>query len=100
MIPSYQHEYACGNLIAALKGVEKYSVFAELTLFIEKEYIPDICLYPKRKVEFGAEDIIRMTEMPVLAVEVLSPSQTTQDVLEKFTVFSARGSHRVGSSAR
>ncbi len=51
-----------------------------------KEFIPDVALYSKRKMK-RSEDIIRMTEMPLLAVEILSPKQSSQDVLEKIKVY-------------
>lgn len=92
MSPSYQHSYVCLNLGSALKQLGTYSVFSELTLLIDnKDYIPDICIYPKRRVVFGSGDIVRMTEMPSAAVEVLSPSQTFQDALEKFAVYFKAG---------
>ncbi len=92
MSPSYQHSYVCLNLGSALKQLDAYSVFSELTLLIDdKDYIPNICIYPKRRVVFGAEDIVRMTEMPSAVIEVLSPSQTFQDALEKFAVYFKAG---------
>jgi Uma2 family endonuclease len=54
---------------------------------IEKEYIPDLCVYPKRKVDLSADDIIRMTEMPIGIMEVLSPRQSILDIQEKFPVY-------------
>ena len=91
MSPSYQHGYVCLNLGSALKQLDVYSIFSELTLLIEKDYIPDICVYPKRRVDFIAEDIIKMTEMPLAVMEVLSPSQTIMEVLEKFEVYFEAG---------
>jgi Uma2 family endonuclease len=87
MSPSYQHGYVCLNLGSALKQLKKFSVFSELTLMIEKEYIPDLCVYPKRKVDLSADDIIRMTEMPIGIMEVLSPRQSILDIQEKFPVY-------------
>lgn len=92
MSPSYHHAYIAGNLIAAFHDLKKYSVFSELTLQIEgKDYVPDISLYPKRTINYAAGDIIRMTEMPLLAVEVLSPSQGSQEILDKFSIYFAAG---------
>ncbi|MDM8526268.1 Uma2 family endonuclease [Desulfococcaceae bacterium HSG8] len=81
------YESVCLNPGSALKQPDAYSVFSELTLLIDdKDYIPDICIYPKRRMVFGTEDIVRMTEMPSAVIEVLSPSQTFQDALEKFAI--------------
>ncbi len=89
MSPSYHHAYIAGNLITAFNNLKKYSVFS---LQIEgQDYIPDIALYSKRKVNFSAGDIVRMTEMPLLVVEILSPSQGSQDVLDKFRIYFGAG---------
>ena len=57
--------------------------FSELTLQIEgKDYIPDVCLYLKKPMNFAGSDILRMTELPLLAIEVLSPTQGTQEIIE------------------
>ena len=88
MSPSYYHGYVCSKLIVALSSVPDVNVITELTLQIgEKDYIPDICPYAKRPVNLSAEDMIRMTEMPLLAVEILSPTQPAQDVLSKFRTY-------------
>lgn len=92
MSPSYHHAYIAGNLIAIFHALKSYSVFSELTLQIGgKDYVPDISLYPKRTINYIAGDIIRMTEMPLLVVEVLSPSQGSQEILEKFSVYFGSG---------
>jgi len=36
-------------------------------------------------------DILKMAEMPLLVVEILSPRQGTQEILEKFAVYFALG---------
>ncbi len=91
MTPSYHHAYLSGNVIAALHKLKKYSVFSELALQMEKDYIADVCVYPKRKIYFSAGDMIKMTEMPLLAVEILSPTQGTQEILEKFVAYFQAG---------
>ncbi|MDM8550549.1 Uma2 family endonuclease [Desulfobacterales bacterium HSG2] len=92
MNPSCHHAYIAGNLITAFNNLKKYSVFSELTLEIGgKEHIPDICLYPKRKIDFSVDDIIRMKEMPLLTVEILSPTQGSQEALDKFKIYFGAG---------
>jgi Uma2 family endonuclease len=88
MSPSYYHAYICSRLSVALNTLEDYMVFSELTLQIQgKDYVPDIALYPKRPIDFTAEDIVKMTEMPALVVEVLSPTQAAQEILGKFPIY-------------
>lgn len=92
MSPSYHHAYLSSNLIVALHPFKTYSVFSELTVQIDgKDYIPDICLYPKKTMNFASGDILRMTEMPLLAIEVLSPTQGTQEIIDKFKLYFAAG---------
>ncbi|GAK49272.1 protein containing DUF820 [Candidatus Moduliflexus flocculans] len=92
MSPSYYHSYICTNVASALKSEGTYSVFTELTLVIEgKDYIPDVSLYPKRAVMLGKRDIVKMTEMPLTAIEIVSPSQTMDDALTKFDIYFRAG---------
>jgi len=88
MSPSYHHAYLSSRIIAVLSEFKDYSVFSELTLRIEdKNYVPDISLYKKRKINFKSGDILQMTEMPLLAIEILSPSQGTQEIIDKFHIY-------------
>jgi Uma2 family endonuclease len=75
------------RLTTLLGSYQQYSIFTELSIEIEgKEYIPDICVYPKREIDFF-HDIIRMTELPLLAIEVLSPSQVMQELVDKIEIY-------------
>lgn len=92
MSPSYYHSYLCANVISALKHEGTYSIFTELTLAIDgKDYIPDVSVYPKRTVILGKRDIGRMSDMPLTAIEIVSPSQTMDDALMKFEVYFRAG---------
>jgi len=87
MSPSLNHSCVQVALGAALFNLKQYSVFSELSLEIEgREYIPDICVYSKREINF-VRDIVRMTEMPLLAIEILSPSQVIQELLDKIEIY-------------
>ena len=91
MIASYHYSHAKAKLISALLKLEdKFTVFAELTLKIaEKDFQPDACLYLKREVDYSLPDIVRMTEMPVLAIEIISQAQTTDEIMERIAVYFA-----------
>lgn len=108
MSPSKHHAYLQANLIAALKKLPNYTVFSELTLLLKTsdaepvasveasvaelvEAIPDICLYPKQTINVFEEDTIKMTELPLLAIEILSPSQAVQIALDKFKMYFQAG---------
>lgn len=91
MSPSFNHSYLQARLVAELFATKKYTVLSELSLDIDgKEYRPDICLYPIRKADYF-RDIIRMKEMPLLAVEILSMSQTPQELIDKFDIYFKAG---------
>jgi Uma2 family endonuclease len=59
---------------------------SQFELKSKEEVKPDICLYPKRGLS-RPKDILKMKEMPLLAVEILSPKQGTYDILEKFRLY-------------
>jgi len=101
-VGSFKHSSAQANLAFLLKRLGKYSVLTDLSLDISKvdiskfdistkeEIKPDVCIYPKRKMNL-LDDILRMSEMPLLAIEVLSPKQGVYDILEKFKLYFALG---------
>jgi Uma2 family endonuclease len=43
-------------------------------------------VYPKREIDF-VRDILRMTEIPLLAIEILSPSQAVQELVDKIEIY-------------
>ena len=45
--------------------------------------VPDVAIYPKLQIDF-LNDITSMTQMPITAVEIISPSQTHDEILAKF----------------
>ncbi|MEZ4859954.1 MAG: Uma2 family endonuclease [Caldilineaceae bacterium] len=95
---SFNHGYTQTRLIVLLDKLENYTPITELSLDIrgvdlskfdlrtKEEIKPDICLYPKRG-RSQPRDILRMKEMPLLAIEILSPKQGSYDILEKFKVY-------------
>ena len=82
--PSWNHSEIDFALTAALLPYRKeYSIKPELSLELTTgKATPDLCLYSKRQAN-AAKDIIRMTEAPLLTVEILSPKQAYDDIWEK-----------------
>jgi len=67
---SRNHSYFQARLAITLGNLEKYTVFTELSLDIETEYgikepKPDVCLYPKQRID-PVNDVLKMSEMPLL----------------------------------
>ena len=92
MSPSYYRSYLCTNVASVLKSEGTYSIFTKLTLAIDgNDYIPDVSVYPKRKMEWRKRDIVRMTEMPLTAIEIVSPSQALDEALSKFEIYFRAG---------
>lgn len=85
-LPSRNHGYVQFLISGALHPYRRqYTIASELTLQLGSlQGTPDLCVYPKMEVNFQ-EDEARMTEPPLLAVEIVSPSQSTQDVVDKIT---------------
>lgn len=91
-MPSLNHAIVQDNLCAQFRKDGKFRVLPELTLDIDgKSLTPDISLYSRSlRVDFKV-DIIRMPEPPLLAVEIFSPRQGTQDVLDKLPIYFEHG---------
>jgi len=97
---SHNHSMVQANLAHLFKLLDAYTVFIELSLDassldserynVRDEVMPDVCLYPERSLSVP-RDILRMTEMPLLVVEILSPRQGTGSILEKFEAYFALG---------
>ena len=83
-MPSFNHSYICNRLLQQLFTNDQIEALPELTLNIEKGLTPDISIYPKEKVapDF-LNDYAKFSEMPLIAIEVISASQNIQDLLEK-----------------
>ena len=91
-MPSRLHAYVQSMLIAEFAKDADYQPFSELSLHLpgDKPRTPDICLYPRRVQDWLHDDTI-ITEPPALVVEIFSPSQTGQELMEKVQAYLATG---------
>ncbi|TAE15301.1 MAG: Uma2 family endonuclease [Bacteroidetes bacterium] len=83
--PSKFHSKVQANIVfeLTLHYEQQYDTFSELTLeFTEGDIVPDICLFQKGVLSF-AEEEIRVSVPPVLAIEILSPTQSLHELLTK-----------------
>ena len=97
---SFNHSAVQANLAYLLKRIGTFTVTVELSLdssSLDKslfathdELIPDLCVYPQREL-VKSDDILRMTEMPIIAIEVLSFRQFASTLIEKFKAYFALG---------
>ncbi len=90
--PSFNHGVVQHRLGTALSSFSAFTLASELTLkFPDGEKLtPDLCAYPRRTIDWS-RDIIGMTEMPRMVVEIVSPCQGFQDIMEKLDRFFAHG---------
>lgn len=101
-VGSFNHGYLLIRLGVLFERLEIYTAVGDVSLDISKadlsnfdlkmreEIKPDICLYPKRGLQ-RPKDILKMQEMPLLAVEILSPKQGLYEIVEKFRLYFALG---------
>lgn len=92
-MPSRNHGKIQARLSQLLlnRHSEQYDVMSEVTLVLpERDVTPDIAIYPKRPDDWQ-HDEVKITEMPLLAVEIVSPSQRLSEVEDK-----VRQYHRAG----
>lgn len=86
-MPTLNHAYVQSNLLAELKVRYKktFTALSELNLSMPQrpDTVPDIAIYPKLQIDF-LHDIQSMTQMPLTAIEIISPSQSNDDILAKF----------------
>jgi Uma2 family endonuclease len=81
-MPSFNHGFVQAMITGVLLDQQDdLMVVNELTLQLGDDRVtPDVCVYPHRTVNFQ-DDVVAMTEMPLLAVEILSPTQGVQEVV-------------------
>lgn len=85
-MPSRNHSLVQNRLsfILTRDYDSEFSFMSELNLaLLPKDATPDICIYPKMKVNLEEDDVLKMTEPPLTAIEILSPKQALDDLVEK-----------------
>ncbi len=103
---SLNHSFTQARITALLSGNEKFTTFVKLSLDVSQtdlsqfglkskdELKPDVCLY---KAVSGSpepdpqDDVLRVSQMPALAIEIISPKQGIDDILTKFKAYFALG---------
>jgi Uma2 family endonuclease len=84
-MPSLNHSVAQTHLILALAAYrDRFMTLSELTLDLGDNgpMTPDLSIYPPLEIDF-TDDEVRMTEPPLVAVEILSPTQPADDLVQK-----------------
>jgi Uma2 family endonuclease len=99
---SLNHSLTQAQLVRSLPN-DKFTITVELSLDIsqidtkqfglkaKEELKPDVCLYPNSVVFSKPRDILRMSNMPLLSIEILSPTQSVEELLAKIQAYFALG---------
>jgi Uma2 family endonuclease len=105
-MPSLRHSSVQTNLTVLLGSEERFETFIELSLDTgdidlrrfklkaRDELVPDISVYIESPPTFDEEvedDLLKVSQMPALAIEVLSPSQSVNFLLRKIKAYFALG---------
>ena len=89
--PSHNHSAVQTNLVFELARDREFRVHSELTLeIIGKPLTPDLSVYPRTPLDLR-HDVSRRTDPPLLVVEILSPQQPVQEVMDKIDTYFAFG---------
>lgn len=91
-MPSLNHSSIQTNLVMELVPFRhQFRIASELSLSLSNwPSVPDICIYPKMPINLG-EDVTAMTEPPLCAIEIISPSQSVDEMREKAEKYFAHG---------
>jgi len=100
---SLNHSIVQARLTGLLFNDERFTPAVELSLDVsqidlsqfgfraKEELKPDISLYQGHRELSSFDDVLRMTEMPLLVIEILSPKQTLDELLAKFKAYFTLG---------
>ena len=83
-MPSVNQSYICLRILKQLLANEALEPLPELTLDIANGVTPDICVFPKNTLQPNLlHDVPKCPVKPLLAIEVVSASQTIAEMLQK-----------------
>lgn len=91
-VPSYNHSKVQMRLgVEFSRSGPGFDILSELRLIIRgKPYYPDLCLFPKRPKDW-LHDVVEMADPPLMAVEILSPTQGFNTVSAKLDIYFEHG---------
>ncbi len=91
MAASNIHSAVQVNLAHELRKLTKYRIHTELSILIDEvEYKPDLCVYPYKELD-RKHDIIKMQDLPLSAIEIVSPTQLPQAIVTKIETYLEAG---------
>jgi Uma2 family endonuclease len=91
-MPSKNHAIVQGNLLFHIRSKAPHlRVLPEINIeFFDRERVPDLAIYDNVVFTPG-DDELRLTEMPLGLIEILSPRQNIADLMVKRSEYFAAG---------
>jgi hypothetical protein len=84
LMPSLNHSYICAQILKQLQKYEQFEALPELTLDVGNGLTPDISVFPKELIKPNFfRDVSKFSQMPTMAIAIISSSQNMQTLLEK-----------------
>ena len=102
-MPSVNHSFLQGQLTGLFFIDDRFTPFVELSLDASQvdlstfalkakdELVPDVCLYEGAHQFEPSSDASKRNDMPLLAIEIVSPTQGAESILAKFKAYFALG---------
>jgi Uma2 family endonuclease len=99
---SFNHSLLQAKLASLFFSLRRFKAAIKLSLDVSQlgelshqmkatELEPDICVYSNTITPNYQNDVLKMSEMPLLAIEILSPRQSLEELLDKFNIYFALG---------
>ncbi len=92
-MPSKNHAIIQGNLYFIIRQLfgEQYQILPELSLkMTPNDKVPDLAIYKNLEFTPGLDEV-KMEEMPLGVIEILSPSQSLSDLISKSSKYFEAG---------
>ena len=93
-MPSKNHSIVQGNLTTEINILfrKQFTLMPEVEIAMPSKpnCVPDIAIYPKLTFNFLDDELV-MTDMPLTAIEIVSPSQSDNDIIKKINRYFEAG---------
>lgn len=89
-MPNTPHSIIQSNLVFELKSQyrRQYRAMSELTLnTLPNGSTPDVAVYPYFEVDFSAEYPAKRSDAPLICIEIQSPSQSLDEMVDKVNIY-------------
>jgi Uma2 family endonuclease len=93
-MPKTKHGSVQANLLIALSKYYKkqFRLISELTIEVgDRTAVPDISIYRRFEIQWDEDEPAAKVEPPLVAIEIISPSQTFGEMREKARQYFAQG---------